>query len=61
MQNVAPDSPYFPASVSIAGRVSVWNRRLLIGAIVLVLWPRPCWHCRRRDQMPAPCSRARAC
>jgi hypothetical protein len=38
MQNVAPDSPYFPASVSIAGRVSVWNRRLLIGAIVLVLW-----------------------
>jgi hypothetical protein len=38
MQNVAPNSPYFPTSASVAGRLSVWNRRLLIGAAVLILW-----------------------
>jgi hypothetical protein len=38
MQNVAPLRPYFPASVSIGGRVSVWNRRLLVGSIVFILW-----------------------
>jgi hypothetical protein len=38
MRNIAPNSPYFPASAPASGRVAVWNRRLLLGAVFFILW-----------------------
>jgi hypothetical protein len=38
MRNIARAAPYYSAADSFTGRVAVWNRRLLIFAVVVLLW-----------------------
>jgi hypothetical protein len=38
MLDILSDEPYVPASETMPRRSAVWNRRLLTGAIVLILW-----------------------
>ena len=38
MLDILSDEPYVPASETMPRRSAIWNRRLLTGAIVLILW-----------------------
>ena len=38
MRDIVQDEPYVPASEPIRQRLAVWNRALLIGATVFILW-----------------------
>ena len=38
MRDIARDEPYIPASGPMPRRLAAWNRALLIGATVFILW-----------------------
>jgi hypothetical protein len=38
MRDVVHDEPYIPATEPMPRRLALWNRRLLIGATVFLLW-----------------------
>jgi len=38
MRNIARSVPYSPTVTLTPVRFAVWNRRLLIGALVLIMW-----------------------
>jgi hypothetical protein len=38
MRNLTQAARYSATSTRVSGHIAVWNRRLLIGAIALVLW-----------------------